>query len=132
MLAAAPTPRPWHLAPALARAAGLDQFTAMMPDSVSHPVGTSLPPAPFPVWRIFPPILLPIFLAVVDGTIVAAALPAMAGAFGEVERVSWVVASYLIASTVAAPVYGRLGDAFGRRRLLLAALALFVAASVLC
>jgi EmrB/QacA subfamily drug resistance transporter len=82
--------------------------------------------------RIFPPILLPIFLAVVDGTIVAAALPAMAGAFGEVERVSWVVASYLVASTVAAPVYGRLGDAFGRRRLLLIALALFIAASVLC
>ncbi len=89
-------------------------------------------PASLPLRRIFPPILLPIFLAVVDGTIVAAALPAMAGAFGEVERVSWVVASYLVASTVAAPVYGRLGDAFGRRRLLLAALVLFVAASVLC
>ncbi|WP_161600944.1 MFS transporter [Teichococcus oryzae] len=84
------------------------------------------------MWRIFPPILLPIFLAVVDGTIVAAALPAMAGAFGEVERLSWVVASYLVASTVAAPVYGRLGDAFGRRRLLLVALVLFIAASVLC
>jgi EmrB/QacA subfamily drug resistance transporter len=84
------------------------------------------------LWRIFPPILLPIFLSVVDGTIVASALPAMAGAFGDVERVSWVVASYLVASTVAAPVYGRLADAFGRRRLLLLALVLFVAASVLC
>ena len=85
-----------------------------------------------PLRRVFPPILLPTFLAVVDGTIVAAALPAMAGAFGEVERVTWVVASYLVASTVAAPVYGRLGDALGRRRLLLTALALFVAASALC
>jgi EmrB/QacA subfamily drug resistance transporter len=84
------------------------------------------------LWRIFPPILLPIFLSVVDGTIVASALPAMAGAFGDVERVSWVVASYLVASTVAAPVYGRLADAFGRRRLLLLALVLFVVASVLC
>lgn len=82
--------------------------------------------------RIFPPILLPIFLAVVDGTIVAAALPSMAAAFGDVQRVSWVVASYLVASTVAAPVYGRLGDALGRRRLLLMALLLFVGASVLC
>ena len=82
--------------------------------------------------RIFPPILLPIFLAVVDGTIVATALPAMAAAFGDVERISWVIAAYLVASTVAAPVYGRLGDAWGRRRLLLAALALFIAASVLC
>jgi EmrB/QacA subfamily drug resistance transporter len=88
--------------------------------------------AALPLRRVFPPILLPIFLAVVDGTIVATALPAMAAAFGDVERVSWVIASYLVASTVAAPVYGRLGDAWGRRRLLLVALALFIAASVLC
>lgn len=88
--------------------------------------------ATLPLRRIFPPILLPIFLAVVDGTIVATALPAMIAAFGDVERVSWVIASYLVASTVAAPVYGRLGDAWGRRRLLLVALALFIAASVLC
>ena len=103
-----------------------------MPATVPHAPGSVIEPAKPSLWRIFPPILLPIFLAVVDGTIVASALPAMAGAFGEVERVSWVVASYLVASTVAAPVYGRLGDAFGRRRLLLVALVLFVAASALC
>ncbi len=85
-----------------------------------------------PLRRVFPPILLPTFVAVVDGTIITAALPAMASEFGDVERVSWVVASYLVASTVAAPVYGRLGDALGRRRMLLLALALFVTASVLC
>src|SRR5207245_5755293 len=45
---------------------------------------------------------------------------------------SWIVVSYLIASTIAAPVYGRLGDAFGRRRLMFVALAVFSAASVLC
>ncbi|MGI4955770.1 MAG: MFS transporter [Janthinobacterium lividum] len=104
----------------------------MTPDTGSHPPAATLAPAMPSLWRIFPPILLPIFLAVVDGTIVASALPAMAGAFGEVERVSWVVAAYLVASTVAAPVYGRLGDAFGRRRLLITALVLFVGASVLC
>lgn len=84
-----------------------------------------------PLRRVFPPILLPTFVAVVDGTIITSALPAMASEFGEVERVSWVVASYLVASTAAAPVYGRLGDALGRRRMLLP-LALFVTASVLC
>ncbi|WP_158600843.1 MFS transporter [Teichococcus wenyumeiae] len=104
----------------------------MTSEAVSDTPGPVVEPAWPSLWRIFPPILLPIFLAVVDGTIVASALPAMAGAFGDVERVSWVVASYLVASTVAAPVYGRLGDAFGRRRLLLVALVLFVAASVLC
>lgn len=81
---------------------------------------------------LFPSIMLPMFLAVVDQTIVATALPAIAEAFGHVERVSWVVISYLVASTVAAPVYGRIGDVLGRRRLMFIALAIFMAASVLC
>ena len=61
-------------------------------------------------WAAFPSIMLPMFLAVADQTIVATALPAMASTLGDVERVSWVVVSYLIANTIAAPVYGRLGD----------------------
>lgn len=81
---------------------------------------------------IFPSIMLPIFLAVVDQTIVATALPAIAAATGEVERASWVVVGYLIAATIAAPIYGRLGDAFGRRRLMFIALGVFIPASVLC
>ena len=80
----------------------------------------------------FPSIMLPMFLAAIDQTIVATALPAIAGELGEVERVSWVVVSYLVAATIAAPVYGRLGDVLGRRRLLFVALALFIAASALC
>src|SRR6204780_3585424 len=81
---------------------------------------------------IFPSIMLPMFLAVVDQTIVATALPAIAADTGNVERASWIVVSYLIASTVAAPIYGRLGDAFGPRRLMFVALAVFIVASVLC
>lgn len=81
---------------------------------------------------VFPSIMLPMFLAVIDQTIVATALPAIAAETGQVERVSWIVVSYLIASTVAAPVYGRLGDSFGRRRLMFAALTVFVGASLLC
>jgi EmrB/QacA subfamily drug resistance transporter len=83
-------------------------------------------------FTIFPSIMLPMFLAAVDGTIVATALPAIAGTLGEVERVSWVVISYLVATTIAAPVYGRLGDALGRRRMLFTAIALFVVASAGC
>ena len=81
---------------------------------------------------VFPSIVLPMFLAVVDQTIVATALPAIAASLGNVDRVSWVVVSYLIASTVAAPVYGQLGDVFGRRRLMFVALGVFIAASALC
>ena len=76
--------------------------------------------------------MLPMFLAVVDQTIIATALPAIAAATGEVERASWIVVSYLIAATIAAPIYGRLGDSFGRRRLMFAALAVFITASLLC
>jgi EmrB/QacA subfamily drug resistance transporter len=76
--------------------------------------------------------MLPMFLAVVDQTIVATALPAIVAATGNVERASWVVVSYLIASTIAAPIYGRLGDAFGRQRLMYVALGVFIVSSVLC
>src|SRR5690349_7577347 len=82
--------------------------------------------------RVFPPIMLPMFLAVADQTIVATALPAIASSLGDIERVSWVVVSYLIANTIAAPVYGRLGDTFGRRHMMFVALGIFVAGSVLC
>ena len=81
---------------------------------------------------VFPSIMLPVFLAVIDQTIVATALPAIARSLGEVERLSWVVVSYLVANMVAAPVYGRLADAFGRRRLMLTALIVFIVASLLC
>jgi EmrB/QacA subfamily drug resistance transporter len=82
--------------------------------------------------RLFPSIMLPMFLAAVDQTIVATALPAIVASTGEVERASWVVVSYLIASTVAAPVYGRLGDEYGRRRLMIVGLCIFTAASLMC
>jgi len=82
--------------------------------------------------RVFPSIVLPMFLASIVGTIVATALPNIAGSLGDVERISWVVVAYLMATTISAPVYGRLGDVFGRKLLLFFALALFIAASLAC
>ncbi|MBX6327427.1 MAG: MFS transporter [Pseudolabrys sp.] len=81
---------------------------------------------------LFPSVMLPMFLAVVDQTIVATALPTIAAATGEVQRASWIVVAYLVASTIAAPIYGRLGDTFGRRRLMFVALGVFIVASVAC
>jgi EmrB/QacA subfamily drug resistance transporter len=83
-------------------------------------------------FRVFPSITLPMFLASIDGTIVATALPNIAGSLGNVERISWVVVAYLMATTIAAPVYGRLGDVFGRKRLMFVALGVFVTASLAC
>src|ERR1700674_1928224 len=81
---------------------------------------------------VFPSIMLPMFLAVVDQTIVSTALPAIAASLGNVERVSWVVVGYLLAGTIAAPVYGQLRDVYGGRRMMFVALAIFLAASLMC
>ncbi len=83
-------------------------------------------------WAAFPSVMLPMFMAVQDQTIIASALPAIAASLGDVERVSWIVVSYLLAATIAAPVYGYLGDVFGRRQLMFVALTVFLIASVLC
>ncbi|MDB5593794.1 MAG: transporter [Hyphomicrobiales bacterium] len=74
--------------------------------------------------------MLPMFMAMGDQTIVASALPSIAGALGDVERVSWIVVGYLVAVTIAAPVYGYLGDMFGRRRLMFIALGVYITASM--
>ena len=65
-------------------------------------------PAARQLLTVFPSIMLPMFLAVVDQTIVATALPAIAAELGNVEHVSWVDVAYLVATTIAAPVYGQL------------------------
>src|ERR1700712_1247420 len=83
-------------------------------------------------FKVFPSITLPMFMASIDGTIVATALPNIAGSLGDVQRISWVVVAYLMATTIAAPVYGRLGDVLGRKRLLFVALGVFIVASVAC
>ncbi|MGE0849127.1 MAG: MFS transporter [Hyphomicrobiaceae bacterium] len=81
---------------------------------------------------VFPSIMLPMFLAIVDQTIVATALPAIAASLGGVERVSWVVVAYLVAGTIAAPVYGQLRDVYGGKRMMFVALGIFLASSLLC
>ena len=72
------------------------------------------------------------FLGALDQTIIATALPAIAGSFGRLSYLPWVVTAYLLTATVAAPLYGRMGDAYGRKRMLLWALTLFVAGSAAC
>src|SRR3954453_20282318 len=107
-----------------------------MPSETSSSAGPSgpraVPAAPNLFLTVFPSIMLPMFLAAVDQTIVATALPGIAGSLGDVERVSWAVVSYLGANTIAAAVYGRLGHVLGRKKMMFVALAVFVGASALC
>src|SRR5271167_4604 len=82
--------------------------------------------------RVFPGVMFAMFLAAVDQTILASALPAIVASLGGFADLSWVVVAYLLAATVAAPLYGSVGDRFGRRPTLLAALAVFTIASLGC
>ncbi|HEV3239205.1 MAG TPA: MFS transporter [Casimicrobiaceae bacterium] len=82
--------------------------------------------------RVFPGVMFAMFLAAVDQTILASALPAIVASLGGFADLSWVVVAYLLAATVAAPLYGSIGDRFGRRPTLLAALIVFTVASLGC
>src|SRR5712675_1814352 len=77
-------------------------------------------------------LLLTMFLAALDQTIVATALPTIGRQFGDVSNLSWVITAYLLASTAVAPVFGTLSDIYGRRAMIITALSLFIAGSVLC
>jgi EmrB/QacA subfamily drug resistance transporter len=81
---------------------------------------------------IFGALLLVLFVAALDQTIVSTALPTIVGDLGGLEHLSWVVTSYLLASTVVGPLYGKLGDLYGRKRVLQFALVLFLVGSALC
>src|SRR3954447_21977456 len=80
----------------------------------------------------FSAIMLATLLAALDQTIVATALPHIAGDLHGFEHLSWVVTAYLVTSTVTVPLYGKLSDLYGRRPLFVAAISIFLLGSVLC
>ncbi|MCV7381422.1 MFS transporter [Mycobacterium alsense] len=81
---------------------------------------------------IFVAVVLGMLLAALDQTIVATALPTIVANLGDAGHQSWVVTSYLLASTVVTALVGKLGDLFGRKRVFQAAVVFFVVGSVLC
>lgn len=81
---------------------------------------------------IFGALMLVILLASLDQTIVATALPTIVGDLGGLQHLSWVVTAYLLASTVTGPIYGKLGDLYGRKIVLQTAIVIFLIGSALC
>ena len=81
---------------------------------------------------IFGALMLVLLLASLDQTIVSTALPTIVGDLGGIEHLSWVVTAYLLASTIAGPLYGKLGDLYGRKIVLQAAIVIFLIGSALC
>ena len=84
------------------------------------------------ILRVVTGIMLCILLAALDQTVVVPAVPAIAAQLKAFGHLSWIVSAYLLTATAATPLYGKLSDIYGRRALLLPALALFIAASMLC
>ena len=73
-----------------------------------------------------------LLLASLDQTIVSTALPTIVADLGGLDHLSWVVTAYILASTIAAPLYGKLGDLYGRRRMVFFSVGLFLLGSTLC
>jgi EmrB/QacA subfamily drug resistance transporter len=83
------------------------------------------------VLPIFAALMLGMLLAALDQTIVSTALPTIVGDLGGLSHLSWVVTSYLLATTASTPLYGKLGDMYGRKRVFQAAILIFLAGSML-
>jgi EmrB/QacA subfamily drug resistance transporter len=81
---------------------------------------------------IFAALLLVLLLASLDQTIVSTALPTIVGDLGGIAHLSWVVTAYLLASTIVTPLYGKLGDLYGRKLVLQVAIVVFLIGSALC
>ena len=77
-------------------------------------------------------VALLLLLAALDQTVVSTALPTIVADLGGLDHLSWVFTAYILTSTVVAPLYGKLGDLYGRRIMVFAAVALFLAGSLAC
>ena len=117
-----------------------DEISAEIPDIATEVIDVSDAPSIAPrapltqdeVRTILISLMLTMFLAALDQTIVATALPTIGRQFGDVSNLAWVITAYLLASTAVAPVFGTLSDIYGRRVMIIVALSLFIAGSVLC
>ena len=107
-----------------------------MTDASAPPIESASVPTAFPaaaqVRAAFSGLVLVMLLAALDSTIVSTALPTIVGDLGGLERLAWVVTAYLLAQTVVTPVYGKLGDLYGRKGVLQSAVIIFLIGSALC
>jgi EmrB/QacA subfamily drug resistance transporter len=106
--------------------------TEVLSISDAPPLAPKAPLTPGEVRTILISLMMTMFLAALDQTIVATALPTIGRQFQDVSSLSWVITAYLLASTAVAPVFGTLSDIYGRRAMIILALSLFIAGSILC
>lgn len=117
----------------------------MKTSAASHPdpapADAGGPPAPAFVSLVADPrrrllvfllLLTALFMATLDNQIVSTALPTIVGEFGQLERFGWIGSAYLLTSSAVMPLYGKLGDLFGRKYVIMAAVAIFTLGSLVC
>ena len=101
----------------------------------AHHEATRNPPTQYShpqILRVITGIILCMLLAALDQTVVIPAVPAIARDLHSYEHLAWIVTAYLLTSTAATPIFGKLSDTYGRRALMTPAIAIFIAASILC
>lgn len=84
------------------------------------------------VAAVFAGLLLAMFVSTLSETVTATALPTIVGDLGGVDHMQWVTTAYILASTIMMPIYGKLGDLFGRKYLFIVALSIFIVGSATC
>lgn len=84
------------------------------------------------LWVILGALMLAILLAALDQTIVSTALPRIVSDLGGLNHLAWVVTAYLLATTASTPLWGKLGDQYGRKKLFMASIVIFLIGSALC
>jgi EmrB/QacA subfamily drug resistance transporter len=98
------------------------EATRSTPPQYSHPQ----------ILRVIAGIILCMLLAALDQTVVIPAVPSIARDLHSYEHLAWIVTAYLLTSTAATPIFGKLSDTYGRRALMTPAIAMFILASILC
>jgi len=84
------------------------------------------------VMVVLPGLMLAMVLAMLDNMIVGTAMPRIVGELGGLTHLSWVVTAYVLGTTVSTPIWGKIGDLYGRKSIFLASIVIFMIGSVLC
>lgn len=82
-------------------------------------------------WQLFSAVMLPMFMAAADQTLIATATPMIAADFGQIHDTAWLATAYLLTHAVTIPIYGRLGDRYGRREILFVSMGIFTLGCVM-